>query len=101
MKISGDKPYVLRTYLKKPEEDNKVNPGKNSPKDSPGVDRVEISTKAREKEIKAIRELVETAPDVREEKVMALKNAVEEGTYRVKGEEVAKKMIEESIDEFA
>ena len=100
MKISGDKPYVLPTYLKKPEEENKVSPEKNRPKDSPGADRVEISTKAREREIKAIRELVESAPDVREEKVTALKTAVEEGTYRVKGEEVAKKMIKESIDEF-
>ena len=100
MKISGDKPHVLRTYLKKTEEDEKVSPGKKKEKNTLGKDRVELSKEAREKQFEEIRRLADATPDVREEKVAALKRAVQDGTYRVKGKEVAKKMIKEGIDEF-
>ncbi len=38
---------------------------------------------------------------MRGKKVAALKKAIEDGTYDVKGEEVAKKMIKEGIGELA
>jgi len=101
MKISGDKPHVLRTYLKKTEEDEKVSQRKKKESGVLGQDRVELSKEAREKQFQEIRRLADETPGVREEKVAALKSAVENGTYRVKGEEVAKKMIKEGIDEFA
>jgi len=101
MKISGDKPHVLRTYLKKTEEDEKVSQRKQKESGVLGQDRVELSKEAREKQFQEIRRLADETPSVREEKVAALKSAVENGTYRVKGEEVAKKMIKEGIDEFA
>lgn len=100
MKISGDKPHVLRTYLKKTEEDEKVSQGKRTERGALGQDRVELSKEAREKQFQEIRRLADETPDVREEKVAALKKAVEDGTYRVRGEEVAKKMIKEGIDDF-
>lgn len=61
----------------------------------------EISTETRENKLKEIVELLEKVPDVREKKVAALKKAIEDGTYDVKGEEVAKKMIKEGIGELA
>ena len=100
MKISGDKPYVVQAYIKKTREEEKVSQGKKSEKHPSRADRVEISKKAREREFKEIRGLLEKVPDVREEKVAALKTAIEDGTYQVKGEEIAKKMIKEGIDEF-
>ena len=100
MKISGDKPYVLRTYLKKNQEEEKVSQGKKKEGGSFRPDKVELSKKARVKQFQDIRRLVDETPDVREGKVAALKTAIDDGTYRVKGEEVAKKMIKESIDEF-
>ncbi len=99
MKISGDKPYVIETFAKKTGEKERVAQGKESEKHSPRLDRVEISTEARERETQQIKGLLEKVPDVREEKVAALKTAIEDGTYSVKEEEIAKKMINEGIDE--
>jgi anti-sigma28 factor (negative regulator of flagellin synthesis) len=45
--------------------------------------------------------ILEKVPDVREEKVAALRTAIENETYDVKSKEIAKKMIKESIDEIA
>jgi anti-sigma28 factor (negative regulator of flagellin synthesis) len=42
---------------------------------------------------------LEEVPDVREEKVAALRTAIEEQSYKVEGKEIAKKMIRQSIDE--
>jgi negative regulator of flagellin synthesis FlgM len=100
MKISGDKPYILRTYLKKSREEEKVSQGEKKESGSLRPDKVELSKKAREKQFREIRRLVDEASDVREEKMAVLRNAIEDGTYRVKGKEVAKKMLKESIDEF-
>jgi negative regulator of flagellin synthesis FlgM len=100
MKIPGDKPYIIQTYVKKVGEGEKVAHGKKTQKQSSKVDRVEISTEARQREFTEIKELLDKVPDVREEKVAALKTAIEDETYDVKGKEIAKKMIEESIDEF-
>lgn len=100
MKISGDKPYVIETYVKKTGEKERAVQGREPEKQSSRVDRVEISTEARQRETGEIKGLLEKVPDVREEKVIALKRAIEDGTYSVKGEEIAKKMIKEGVDEF-
>jgi negative regulator of flagellin synthesis FlgM len=100
MKISGDKPYIIEAYVKKAGEEKAVQKGKKSEKPSSRPDKVEISVKAREKRLREIRELLEKVPDVREEKVAALKTAIEDGTYEVKGKKVAEKMIKEGIDEY-
>ena len=99
MKISGDKPYVLQTYVKKVGKREKIAQGEGSEKNSSKIDRVDISTKARQKDIKRVKELLEKVPDVREEKVAALKTAIEKKTYDVKGNEIAEKMIKQSVDE--
>ena len=100
MKITGDKPYLIQPYVKKTAEEERVEQGEKSKKPSSKIDRVEISKDAREKKFREIKGLLEKVPDVREEKVAALRTAIEDGTYRVKGKEIAKKMIKESIDEF-
>ncbi len=58
-----------------------------------GGDRVELSPESRD--IKKIQEILATTPEVRTEKVAAVKKALEEGTYQVKAEDIADRMIQE------
>jgi negative regulator of flagellin synthesis FlgM len=47
------------------------------------------------KEVKQIKTAIEALPDVREEKVHAVKDSIDRGTYKVEPEKIAGKMIEE------
>ncbi len=60
-------------------------------------DKVEISSQSRD--LKKIHDILEQSPDIRSEKVEALKKAVEEGRYRIKAEDIAAKMVKEIIVE--
>jgi flagellar biosynthesis anti-sigma factor FlgM len=51
-------------------------------------------------ENKIIAEILESTPDVRKEKIVAIKKAVRDGSYRIKSEYVARKMVEELIFEI-
>jgi negative regulator of flagellin synthesis FlgM len=63
-------------------------------------EKVDLSTRA--KEIQQAKVEVSKLPDVREERVQDIKNHVEKGTYNVSGEQIANKMVGESIiDLFA
>ena len=63
-------------------------------------EKVDLSTRA--KEIQQAKVEVSKLPDVREEKVQEIKTQVEKGTYNVSGEQIANKMVGESIvDLFA
>jgi len=59
------------------------------------TDKVEISEAA--KEIQEVRKQLDNTPDVRTEKVEQLKNQIENGTYEIKSEEIAEKMLKESL----
>jgi len=58
-------------------------------------DKVRISTQA--KEFQRAYELIAKVPDVREDKVTPLQDAIKSGTYNVRGEQVANKLIEQTI----
>lgn len=58
-------------------------------------DKVEISSKALD--LKAMSEAAMKTPDVRTEKVEALKVQVESGQYQVSPEKLAERLIEENI----
>lgn len=60
--------------------------------ESAGFDRVELSL--RRTDMGRIREELANTPDVRAEKVEALRKAVADGTYRVDGGLVAQRMLE-------
>lgn len=61
-------------------------------------DKVELSTQSREMQ-KAF-EVIQASPDVRNEKVFALKKLIQEGKYQVDHEALAGKMIKESLLEL-
>ena len=58
-----------------------------------GSDRVELSPQSRD--MNKIHEILASTPEVRTEKVAALKKAISEGTYNVKTGDVADKMVQE------
>jgi negative regulator of flagellin synthesis FlgM len=62
---------------------------------SSSTDKVEFSAQSRE--MQKIYEVLRTTPDVREEKVSALKKAIQEGRYQVENDALADKLIKESI----
>jgi negative regulator of flagellin synthesis FlgM len=63
-------------------------------------EKVSISRESREAGM--MRGIIGNLPDVREDKVQELKERVENGTYDVSSEEIAKKIVTESlIDIFA
>lgn len=56
-------------------------------------EKVELSDAV--KEIQQIKNTVDNIPDIREDKVTALKNQIDNSTYNVNAEEVAEKMVAE------
>ena len=63
------------------------------------ADRIELSVRGLQ--IQNLESLVRAAPDVRDAKVEAVRNAVQAGTYNVKGEQIADKILSGSlIDEI-
>jgi len=85
------------------EQNESLKKGKTSQEEIPSSipqEKVELSDTA--KEMQQIKNAVDEIPDIRESKVESLKSQIESGTYNVKGEEVAKKIIGEAmLDIFA
>lgn len=93
MKIYGNKPphkkdvnHVLKTGNKgidKPQPSEKAK----------GKDLVNISKDAQE--INRLKSLIEQLPEIRADKVEALKKAIESGTYTIDPLKIAEKILEE------
>ena len=62
-----------------------------------GTEQIAISSKA--KDIQKATEAVNTAPDIRTEKVERIKNEIAKGDYRVSSEDLADKALENIITE--
>ncbi len=58
-------------------------------------DSVRISSRA--KEVASIKARVDAVPDVRTDRVEELRAGIEAGTYNIRGEMVAEKMIRETL----
>jgi negative regulator of flagellin synthesis FlgM len=59
--------------------------------ESPSSDRLELSIRSRE--IGRLQELVQSTPDVRDFKVEQIRGEIERGTYNVRAEKIAEKII--------
>ncbi len=62
-------------------------------------DRVELSSTARE--MKKVESVLNSTPDVRAEKVKALKEQIEAGTYQVDSKKVANAMLADLLKDLA
>jgi negative regulator of flagellin synthesis FlgM len=56
-----------------------------------GSDRIELSVRGRE--IQHLDQLIQSTPDVREARIEEVRSALEAGTYNVKAEKIADKII--------
>lgn len=67
-----------------------------------GKDELTISQKAVDYAItaKALK-IIKAMPDIREEKVNAIKEKIDSGTYKVKGKDIAEKMLSEKTGKKA
>jgi flagellar biosynthesis anti-sigma factor FlgM len=83
---------------------NQTNPSKQSDKslsshdvkdNLPPKDRVDLS--AQSKEMQKMYEVLQATPDVRAEKVAQYKKSIEEAKYRVSPDDLADKMLKESL----
>ncbi|MBW1692119.1 MAG: flagellar biosynthesis anti-sigma factor FlgM [Deltaproteobacteria bacterium] len=99
--------YEISKYLPKstPNETNKIEekqlPGeqKAERKDQPEQDAI-VNLSQASKEAQKIREIISSQPDVRENKVSALKERIESGRYKIDHEGVADKLVDAFIDEL-
>jgi len=63
--------------------------------------RDSLSLSGDAKAVKEVREMMKFIPEVRQEKVDALKTAIEQGEYKVDGEQVAEKLLQRmAVDRF-
>jgi flagellar biosynthesis anti-sigma factor FlgM len=60
-------------------------------------DKVELSDQS--KVFKKMRDILEGTPELRTDRVKAMKKAIEEGQFQVKSEDISDKMIEKSMNE--
>jgi len=92
MEINGTNPLigliknVQRLDSPQQSERSQVSSGVHS--DS---DRLELSVRSRE--ISHLEELIQSTPDIREDRVNQIRNALDSGTYNVKAEKIAEKII--------
>jgi negative regulator of flagellin synthesis FlgM len=97
VKIAGDHRLAnLDAYTKNVRDREKPHsfPGAGS---GEGIskDKVELSPEA--KQIQRAKELIDSLPDIREEKVAEIRARIEAGEYQIDGEKIASKMIEEAL----
>lgn len=97
MKITDKNPYVnLDAYTKNVKDKERIdNQGKQPSKQVMEEDKVVLSQEA--KKILEAKKLMDSIPDIREEKVAKIKAQIENGTYQVEEKKLAAKMIKESL----
>jgi len=71
---------------------------KEQQQEAPPEDKVELSSRA--KDLQRAVEIVRATPEVRADKVAALKEKVDSGTYEVDSKQVASKMIVDSLSKL-
>ena len=95
MEITGDS-VKISSYIGKLRDKHRVEPvSVKSLSKKTGGDKVALSPMARE--IAEAKKTIDSIPDIREEKVAAIKKQIETGTYKIDGKKVAFNMIKESI----
>ena len=97
MKITGKNPYVnLDAYAKNVKDKERIdNQGKNAANQVVKEDKVVLSQEA--KRVQEAKKLMESIPDIREEKIAKVRAQIESVTYQVEEKKLAAKMIKESL----
>jgi negative regulator of flagellin synthesis FlgM len=100
MEINGTNPLiVLNNNVQRIESSQQTGRVQQRSGDNSGSDRLDLSDRSRE--IAHFEELAQSVPDVRESKIAQIRGAIESGTYNVKAEKIAEKIIEgNQLDEI-
>lgn len=69
-------------------------------KDGSGQDTV-VNLSRASKEAQQIREIITSEPEIREDKVSALKERIESGRYKIDHDRVADKLVDAFLDELS
>ena len=97
MKITENRSFInIDAYAKHVDEKQPANTLKKN--DSKGIlkeDKVELSSVANK--IREARKLIDSVPDIREQKIANIKTQIENGTYQINEEKIASRMLEESL----
>jgi len=97
MKIAGGNSLAnLDAYIKNVRDREKAHSlAEASSSGFVSKDEVVLSPEARR--IQEVKDLIDSLPDIREEKVAGIRAQIEAGEYQIDGEKIASKMIEESL----
>lgn len=60
-----------------------------------------VNLSQRSKEVQKAEKAIESEPDIRSEKVQAIKNEIENGTYKIDYEKTAEKMLKAFFEEMS
>jgi flagellar biosynthesis anti-sigma factor FlgM len=94
MKIeNGNKANLLDSLLKSGQ--TKPQTQANDSRAQAGFDKVELSTKR--EEINSIKDRVKAEPGIRQDKVDMMREAVQNQTYNIKGEMVARSILKSQL----
>lgn len=96
MKIQGHNPIEGQELLNRAKDLNKNRDAEqkdNANKSDDSKDKITLSGKA--KEINELQNLISNLPDVRTDRIDAIKKSIDAGNYNVDAKEVAAKMLEE------
>lgn len=92
MEIDGTNPSIMKPSPQRvessqePQRSSKTGEGQN-----PVSDRLELSVRSRE--ISHFQDLIRSTPDVRESRIQEVRSQIESGTYNVKAEKIAEKIV--------
>lgn len=92
MEINGTNPLiVLNKNMQRLESPQKAEQSVKSGGAPSETDRLELSIRGRE--ISHLNDLIQSTPDVRENRIEQVRRELENGTYNVKAEKIAEKII--------
>jgi len=104
MEINGKNPLtalgpgVQALDLQQPQQPSRAQESSDEAP-QPSSDRIELSVQGLQ--IQHLNELIQSTPDVRESKVEQIRSAIQSGTYNVKAEKIADKILNGNlIDEI-
>ncbi len=91
MEIDGNNPLIGLSGVQRLDSPHQPERAQKSGDPHSDSDRLELSV--RSLEISHLDELIRSTPDIREERVEQVRREIESGTYNVKAEKIAEKII--------
>ncbi|MBI5057032.1 MAG: flagellar biosynthesis anti-sigma factor FlgM [Nitrospirae bacterium] len=95
MRIDGNNPIDNKDLFKVQESAGNLSAEKKQDVEKSDAEKDKISLSGKSKEIGDLKAAIDQLPDVRTEKVDALKQALDTGTYNIDARKIAQKILEE------